>query len=347
MRRFRFGVACILSALWLALSIAGAFAVPLPFHDDFEDVLVGYYPNVNGWHTWMPGVGAYVSNQVAHSPTRAFRLHSQGYQPRCDYVLLDQVPDRLGYQFSIYTDPVRNREACAGPAYYTRSSVPFSNFFTIRSRDGTVGSVYFTGATNLPRLWVSDFSIGQWVTVGAELDFTTGLADLFVSDTLVASGVPIAPKELSYGNVGPVSVNAFAVGEAMWTAGGWGVIYVDDVDLYEFAPPFVEATVDLKPDALKLTSQGRWVTCYIELPADYSVADIAVDSLLLNDVIPAALWPVAIGDYDGDGVPDLMVKFDRAQLCAMLAPGEQEVELTGSLADGTLLVGSDTVRAIP
>jgi hypothetical protein len=56
---------------------------------------------------------------------------------------------------------------------------------------------------------------------------------------------------------------------------------------------------------------------------------------------------VAVGDYDGDGVPDLMVKFDRQAVEALLTPGETAtVYVGGLLADGTEFLGSDTVRVL-
>lgn len=44
-------------------------------------------------------------------------------------------------------------------------------------------------------------------------------------------------------------------------------------------------------------------------------------------ILSAEPWPTEIGDHDGDGIPDLMVKFDRSAVQALLEPGE-EVNLT-------------------
>jgi hypothetical protein len=73
-----------------------------------------------------------------------------------------------------------------------------------------------------------------------------------------------------------------------------------------------ETIIDFDPDTLNLGSKGRWVTAYIEFPEGYDVADVNVSRILLNGTVPVDLAaPTTIGDYDGDGVPDLMVKFDR------------------------------------
>src|SRR4030042_2583838 len=53
-----------------------------------------------------------------------------------------------------------------------------------------------------------------------------------------------------------------------------------------------------------------------------------------------------IGDYDEDGIPDLMVKFSRQEVAKMLEPGVQMIHLTGQLSDGALFAGKDKVRVL-
>jgi hypothetical protein len=117
---------------------------------------------------------------------------------------------------------------------------------------------------------------------------------------------------------------------------------------------FVMATIDIKPETLNLKSKGNWITAYVELPEGYNVADINVSTVLLNGTIPAELTPTAIGDYDGNGVPDLMVKFDRTQVIRYILDHTSiegrfstvTLTLMGSLNDGMLFEGSDTIRVI-
>ncbi len=121
-------------------------------------------------------------------------------------------------------------------------------------------------------------------------------------------------------------------------------------------PVVINATVDIHPQALNLISRGKWFTAYIELPEGYNVADINVSSMMLNDTIPAELRPLAIGDYDEDGIPDLMVKFDRAEVISYIIANVNMTKLfeerfmtitltiTGYLYDDTLFQGSDTIR---
>jgi len=114
----------------------------------------------------------------------------------------------------------------------------------------------------------------------------------------------------------------------------------------------IEAAIDIDPDTLNLQSEGKWITCYIELPEGYDVSDIDASTILLESVIPAELHPTEIGDYDDDGIADLMVKFDRQDVIdyleSMGVEDNDEVELivSGELIDATEFEGTDTIRVI-
>jgi hypothetical protein len=115
------------------------------------------------------------------------------------------------------------------------------------------------------------------------------------------------------------------------------------------ALPLISATanVDVKPDTLNLKSQGKWITAYIELPLPYNVNNIVVSSIKMNNVVSAAVKPTEIGDYDGDGVADLMVKFDRSAVEGLLTCGERRLWIT-SQVNGLLLGcgGWDSITVI-
>ncbi len=114
------------------------------------------------------------------------------------------------------------------------------------------------------------------------------------------------------------------------------------------------AEVDIHPDTLNRKSKGKWVTAYIELPGGFNVEDIdtatlavtAVDGDPVVEPLKAELSPSSVGDYDSDGIPDLMVKFDRAGLIALVTPGNRTVTISGKLTGGTDIEGSDTLRVI-
>jgi len=113
--------------------------------------------------------------------------------------------------------------------------------------------------------------------------------------------------------------------------------------------PIIPAMVDFDPDTLNLKGEGQWVTVYIELPVGhgYDVSMIDLGSLWLNGQVQAEAKPVEIADYDGDGIPDLMVKFSRKAFQNILEVGEEvEITISGELIDGRLVEGKDTIKVI-
>jgi len=114
--------------------------------------------------------------------------------------------------------------------------------------------------------------------------------------------------------------------------------------------PIIPATIDFDPDTLNLKSQGKWVTVYIELPLGhgFDISMINFTSIMLNGQIQAEIKPIKIGDYDDDGVPDLMVKFNRTVLENILEIREKvEITISGELIDERLFEGKDIIRVIP
>jgi hypothetical protein len=87
---------------------------------------------------------------------------------------------------------------------------------------------------------------------------------------------------------------------------------------------------------------------YVQLPLGQNVSDINVSSIMLNETIPAELNSTAIGDYDNDGVPDLMVNFDRAALSEFILSegikyGNVTLTIDGKLNDGTPFENSEVI----
>ena len=113
----------------------------------------------------------------------------------------------------------------------------------------------------------------------------------------------------------------------------------------------IAANIDINPDTLNLKSKGNPVTAYIEFPECYNVGQIDVTTVKLKingNEITAQAKPTAVGDYDSDGIADLMVKFDREALIAALSRQSGDVTLTisGSLTSGIEFTGTDTIRVL-
>ena len=117
----------------------------------------------------------------------------------------------------------------------------------------------------------------------------------------------------------------------------------------EGCPEFA-ISVDVEPDALSPRSSGRWITCFLEPPPPLLASEIDVGSVRLQSGIgsasPDPAAPSAIGDHDGDGTPDLAVKFRRADVIALLDGDPTVLIVTGRLGDQCFR-GSDEVRVVP
>ncbi len=118
--------------------------------------------------------------------------------------------------------------------------------------------------------------------------------------------------------------------------------------------PAVTATIDIHPDTLNLRSEGKWITAYIQLPEEYNAEDIDAATILLNETIQPVLDPKYefvtnpseyLVDHNEDGILERMVKFDKAEVMALLSVGEATLTITGEV-NGTSFEGSDSIRVI-
>jgi len=114
----------------------------------------------------------------------------------------------------------------------------------------------------------------------------------------------------------------------------------------DVGPNIIAVDVNITPDTLNLKSNGNWITCYIWLPADYNVADINSDSLLLNGILKAEwMWFEEEDSQQGLG-QIAMAKFSRPAVQDMVNPGQAILTVTGEFTDEMLFSGSDTIRVI-
>lgn len=213
-----------------------------------------------------------------------------------------------------------------------------------------------TGAYNGRSLTDTSHTYGPYVLNGyfctwleeiqgtGRIDFTLGTASYFSILVSTASGLMIdayasddtflatsgwAPS--NYGSYTFTRLTIEAEGMAYVIIHDTGNLWIID-DLVTDAPGvgIIPATIDFDPDTLNPKSSGKYVTVYIELPEGYDVNDIDINTIELTYGVGgvfAEVTPTEIGDHDENGVPDLMVKFDRQDVIAILEPGE-EIEIT-------------------
>lgn len=115
-------------------------------------------------------------------------------------------------------------------------------------------------------------------------------------------------------------------------------------------PDYLPLIVEYGPETINLKSNGNYVTAYIEMPGGHTLYDIDLDTLAITEINGRAITPIKavakfiekyhVGDEDGDGTQDLMVKFSRCALQQVLTPGESQITLQGNLGGGGLLLMS-------
>ncbi|MCU0600424.1 MAG: hypothetical protein MUE70_14345 [Desulfobacterales bacterium] len=123
----------------------------------------------------------------------------------------------------------------------------------------------------------------------------------------------------------------------------------------------LKAIIDVTPGNLNLLGKGKFIIVYIELEENedgFTVDDIDKSTIYLKQVnmmmCPKGqkiypVGPIVYGDYDEDGIDDLMVKFNRQTIINfLLANGldseEASIFVAGELYGGTNFCGKDTIR---
>jgi hypothetical protein len=145
-----------------------------------------------------------------------------------------------------------------------------------------------------------------------------------------------------------VALDGGAYPLAYWTQ--W-----DNIRLVE-GPKTIKANIVVDPNTLNLSSNGRWITCFIELETDFDPNGIDGGSVTFASTVPAWMgdqgWatPEAnwenVSDFDDDGVTERMVKFDRSAVQALVQPGEATVTVQGKMFGGRPFEGTAVIRVI-
>ncbi|MBW8000596.1 MAG: hypothetical protein FVQ80_01060 [Planctomycetes bacterium] len=145
----------------------------------------------------------------------------------------------------------------------------------------------------------------------------------------------------------PLGVGTYNVFGIMYASSG-------DIDVgVEIAivpEPLCEADIDITPETLNTKSNGKWITCKINLD-DCDIADVNTESILLAGVVPAQHVQVNLGKQTITATFDRLTVIDT--LIAKQGPGSNcgssvfpDVKVTGKLNDGTLFEGVDTIKLL-
>lgn len=345
----------MLSIVTIALIVLSTFSLISPrakaeemiFEDDFENYAVDAFPSPP-WQMWFSGKGTAEQRIVdtEHvSGSKSLRLWGADGWGAVAARPITLTVDTIGYEVMVKAENwglqyETKTGAILGFGYKISGSLWTYWGRVIFQSDGYVRGRYET---------IQSYALGTWYKVKTIFDIPSGMYSVWIDDQFRGTFT----DGISYD---PSLIEAFTLASDHAEQ----ICYFDDVKVFE-VPIGTPATIDINPETLNLRSKGKWITGYIELTEGYDVADIDVSTILLNDTVlidPDA--PTVIGDYDEDGIPDLMVKFDRASVIDYIEDNMDwsdpertkpltylvTLTVTGSLHDGTSFEGSDTVRVL-
>ena len=349
----------LLAAAPLLISGAGtqAYAETILYQDDFEGYALGERPAP--WTEIWGNADEVVTDEWSASGENSYLTVSpSGSWIDRPMIRLADIgvwppPDYFFYEATLHMEATPYSSGFVG---FPFKDPRFSNQVPIRN------TVVFNRGGGIVWAGSEHVQIGTWpagtdstFTVRVEIDFPEETAAVWIDGALVADDLPAFPKVIPassvFGSEVPLDKWGFGLADNWWTGGGPGRVFVDDIRLGEYSLG-VEAEVEVKPDTFNLKSRGRFITAFIELPADYDAGDIDVATVYLavedsEDTVPAEPRPTAVRDRNRNGLPELMVKFDRQAVQELLSPGEEViVYVGGQLIDGTEFLGEDTVRVI-
>jgi len=188
----------------------------------------------------------------------------------------------------------------------------------------------------------SGYNISSWGTPIFEGNNITINAEIWKWTGFVAQVVITRSNIYNLGNLSP--------GEYLFTFEVWEF----PVKNITFTV-FITAAIDINPKTLSIRSKGEWILVHIELPESYSVAEINVLRMMLNNTVPSESEPIAIEDFDNDAILDLMVNFNRTAIISYILTNVNTTKLfeersmvvaltiTGYLNDETPFQGSATI----
>jgi len=111
----------------------------------------------------------------------------------------------------------------------------------------------------------------------------------------------------------------------------------------------IKAIIDIEPNTFNISSKSgqNSVTAYVEIPG-YDVNMIDTSTIYLsstNGTVFAESKPISVSDYDNDGLPDIMVKFNKQSLINLVRPPSAMLTIEGKIGD-KIFEGSDVIRII-
>ncbi|UCG91550.1 MAG: hypothetical protein JSV97_10785, partial [candidate division WOR-3 bacterium] len=307
----------------------------------------GWITNDPSWFYWNSALETYhlttISNGSAKYTYTNIDWSDQTFAFKYD-IKITQDGYGSGIWFGVYSTGMRNYHDNHIVAHLGRHDAGHNIFL-------------FTCANNIPdqSTYVDyPWPMNTWFRVEVYYDAPTNSAQMIVMTKATGDTLAVLSHTLPDTLTSLVKFGASSRDISVYY--GTFQAEIDNVE-FAWATYTIEATIDITPNVLNLKSHGRWVTCHIELPEGYSVEDIDLNTVALTAIDGTPIdslyreGPTNIGDHNNNGIPDLMVKFNRGDLIDVLEtmvepPVYVELTVTGELTDGPLFEGSDVVRVI-
>ncbi|MGH9868475.1 MAG: choice-of-anchor D domain-containing protein [Candidatus Polarisedimenticolia bacterium] len=103
----------------------------------------------------------------------------------------------------------------------------------------------------------------------------------------------------------------------------------------------------VEPASLSLQANGNTVKATLQLGAGLDPHEVILDSVRLNGVLGPIVSKTSFADENGDGLLELILKFDRAAFQSLVPEGQSvPVAITGEVRDRTWFRGTTTIRMI-
>ena len=143
------------------------------------------------------------------------------------------------------------------------------------------------------------------------------------------------------------------------------IINENNIDRYPLLRPLdicisiITVSVRFEPKILNLRSGSRVLTAYIALPEEFSIKEVIIPSITLNDTVTAEPNSIDVKGYNGDPVSNLIVNFDMRKVAAKIFSSmdleklrEEEfvvfvkLALKGKLCNGIYFYGIAPIKVV-
>jgi len=221
----------LLSLIFLVMMVCPGLGQSIMFEDDFESYTTGAHPDP--WTIMYSGVSGTISEDVAVSGDKSFKLVSYPGWARVEAIPLATIPDHVVYEGSVYVNET-NKGGVIGFGFNVPPASYFGrNFVQFRSD----AQIMFGGT--LPHI-LQPYSAQTWYKVKVYCDYVQLLAKVWIDDVLMLEDAPLQPREI---------LEDFCIYGDNFYAGGTSTLYYDDVKLIDATTP-PEISVAVSPQIL-------------------------------------------------------------------------------------------------